>query len=118
MAVLAEVRMHSVRSFLSLWSIATASILAYAFVDLGMNPGLYRETHFSMQPDLSRVGELVHWGGRLLKERHWSLLVSNALVLGGLTALALGALGRALRTTRGASPPDDAAADDARASLP
>jgi hypothetical protein len=107
--------MYSVRGFLSLWSAISASILAYAFGDLALHPALRRETNFSMQPDLARVGELVHWGGRLLKEGHWSLLVSNALLLGGLVALALGSI---LRWVRREREPTAEADHEARPSLP
>jgi hypothetical protein len=86
--------MYSVRAFLSLWSVSTLAILGYAAADLGLHPALRRETNFSMQPDLSRLPELVHWGGRLVKEGHWSLLVSNAFLLGGLAALLLAGVAR------------------------
>ena len=105
--------MHSVRAFFGVWSFATVIILGYAFADLAIHPQLRLETNFTMQPDIRRVGELVHWGGRLLKEGHWSLLVANALVLGGVAALALGALLRALRRDSGG--PVEA---EARISLP
>ena len=107
--------MHSVRAFLSLWSVISGSILAYAFGDLALHPALRRETNFSMQPDLARVGELVHWGGRLLKEGHWSLLVSNALLLGGLAALLLGSAVRWIRRER---EPTASADQEARTSPP
>jgi hypothetical protein len=107
--------MHSVRAFLSLWSALSAGILAYAFGDLALHPALRRETNFSMQPDLARIGELVHWGGRLLKEGHWSLLVSNALLLGGLAALVLGGVVRRIRREREPTAQVD---HDARPSLP
>lgn len=107
--------MHSVRGFLSLWSVISASILGYAFGDLALHPALRRETNFSMQPDIARVGELVHWGGRLLKEGHWSLLVSNALLLGGLAALVLGGVLRWIRREREPTASTDR---EARASLP
>ncbi len=107
--------MHSVRAFLSLWSVISATILGYAFGDLALHPALRRETNFSMQPDLARAGELVHWGGRLLKEGHWSLLVSNALLLGGLAALVLGGV---LRWVRREREPTASADHEARPSLP
>jgi hypothetical protein len=36
---------------------------------------------------MSRIGELWHWGGRLLNEGAIGLLVLNAIMLGGLLAL-------------------------------
>jgi hypothetical protein len=107
--------MYSVRAFFSLWSLTSGVILAYAFADLGLHPALRRETNFSMQPDIHRVGELVHWGGRLLKEGHWSLLVCNALVIGGVLALVLAGIVRRFRHER-----QDAAKAEhgARPSLP
>jgi hypothetical protein len=79
--------MDSVRSFVRLWAGLTVIILAYAFLDLRMHPWLLDESNFTMRPDLTRVGDLAHWGGRLLRENALSLLVGNALVLGGLLAL-------------------------------
>ena len=89
--------MDSVRSFLQLWLGLSMAILGYAFVDLKLHPWLLDEQNFSMKPDLSRVGELAHWGGRLLRENQVSLLVCNALILGGLLALSAHALMRRMR---------------------
>lgn len=79
--------MDSLRTFFLLWVAFTAAIVAYAVIDLGQNPWLHAETHFSMRPDFSQAPQLLHWGGRLLKEGATSLLVGNALVIGGLCAL-------------------------------
>jgi hypothetical protein len=84
--------MDSIRSFLQLWLGLSAAILGYAFLDLELHPWLREEQNFSMKPDLSRAPELVHWGGRLLRESHVSLLLANALILGGLLALTAHAL--------------------------
>jgi hypothetical protein len=92
--------MYSVRAFVRLWILSSIVILAYAMVDLTLHPWLRQETHFSMRPDLSRAGELVHWGGRLLKENAHSLLVCNALVLGGLLALVIHGAARLIRRSR------------------
>jgi hypothetical protein len=89
--------MDSVRSFLQLWLGLSAAILGYAFLDLEMHPWLLHEQNFSMKPDLSRAMELVHWGGRLLRENHLSLLIANALILGGLLSLTAHALMRRMR---------------------
>ena len=94
--------MDSVRSFVRLWAGLTLAILAYAFLDLRMHPWLLDEQHFTMTPDLSRVGDLAHWGGRLLRENAVSLLVGNALVLGGLLALCGRWLMRRLRRSSAA----------------
>ncbi|HEY4122944.1 MAG TPA: hypothetical protein VGM56_34000 [Byssovorax sp.] len=101
--------MHSVRSFLVVWACVSALILGYAAADLALHPRLRRETHFSMQPDLSRTPELVHWGGRLIKEGRMSLLVANALILGGLGALAIGSLARHVRKREDEVPPREVA---------
>jgi hypothetical protein len=69
-------------------------IMAYAYVDLRLHPWLAQETNFSMTPDLSQLPDLLHWGGRLLKENALMLLLGNALVLGGLVALAVTSLAR------------------------
>jgi hypothetical protein len=61
--------------------------LVYAACDFEFNPTLRYEAGFSMRPDLSRIPELFHWGGRLYCNGAWTLLVSNALVLGGMGAL-------------------------------
>jgi hypothetical protein len=72
-------------------------ILSYAVLDLRANPWLYDETKFTMRPDLSQIGDLVHWGGRLLKENALVLLVGNALVLAGLLTLLLYGVVRLVR---------------------
>lgn len=78
----------SARSFMRLWLVLTAGILLYAWLDLKLNPRLSSETQISMRPDLAQLPDLLHWGGRLLNHRALSLLVGNALVLGGVGALA------------------------------
>lgn len=42
-----------------------------------------------MRPDLSKVPDLAHWGGRLMHHGAWPLLLANAVLLGGLIALAM-----------------------------
>jgi hypothetical protein len=86
--------LSTVRSFVQLWAGSAAAILGYAIVDLEAHPWLRMETSFSVDPDLRRVPELVHWGGRLLHHQAWWLLVLNACILGGLLALVLGGLWR------------------------
>jgi hypothetical protein len=78
----------SARVFLVLWSLLTAAVIAYAFADLWVSPALWGEHSFSMQPDWSQIWEVRHWGGRLVREHAWALLACNAVVLGGLLALA------------------------------
>jgi hypothetical protein len=77
----------SARGFVRLWLLLALLILAYAWVDLRLNPRLLFETEFSMRPDLSQLPDLMHWGGRLLNHGALSLLIGNALVLAGLGAL-------------------------------
>jgi hypothetical protein len=77
----------SLRLFVRLWAIFAIVILVYAIVDLRLTPELWTESHFSMRPDLEQILELRHWGGRLLREGAFSMLVGNALALGGLLAL-------------------------------
>jgi len=84
-----DLELFSARAFVLLWAVLTVLVVGYAFLDLWLSPGLWEERSFSMQPDLSQVWEVRHWGGRLLRERAWALLVCNALVLGGLAALVL-----------------------------
>lgn len=92
--------MDSVRSLLRLWFWLSAAILAYAVIDLWMHPWLHEEQTFSMKPDLARAPELVHWGGRLVRQDQKSLLVSNAVVIGGVMALGAHALRMRLRRRR------------------
>jgi hypothetical protein len=64
-------------------------MIAYAFIDLRMNPWLETETHFSLRPDLTQLHDLWHWSGRLLRHGALSLLVANAVVVSGIAALAV-----------------------------
>lgn len=79
--------MLSVRSLLMAWAGFSLATVAYAYLDLALSPGLHVETGFSVTLDVARIGELWHWGGRLLREGALMLLVCNAVVLGGLLAL-------------------------------
>jgi hypothetical protein len=92
----------SARAFVLLWALLTALVIGYAFLDLWLSPALWSERSFSMEPDLSQIWEVRHWGGRLLRERAWGLLVCNALVLGGVGALLLHGAGRWLVRRRSA----------------
>jgi hypothetical protein len=87
-----ESEVDSVRSFVRLWIVLTAAVLAYAWLDLRLHPQLLHETQFSLEPDLSQLSDLKHWGGRLLNHGAVTLLLGNALVLSGLSALVLRAL--------------------------
>jgi hypothetical protein len=90
----------SARAFLVLWAVLTAAVIGYALVDLWVSPSLWAEQHFSMEPDFSQIWEVRHWGGRLVRERAWSLLVPNAIVLGGALALVVSGIGRWIRKRR------------------
>jgi hypothetical protein len=90
----------SVRAFLRIWLICTALVLGYAYLDVRLNPWLTAETHFSMEPDLSRLPELLHWGGRLLSHRALGLLVGNAVILGGVAALLVHGVVRVIQRAR------------------
>jgi hypothetical protein len=79
---------HSVKSFLRLWAFSAFCVFGYAVGDVLMNPWLKLETSFSLEPDWEQALDLVHWGGRLLTQGAWWLLLANAVVLGGLCALA------------------------------
>lgn len=78
--------MPSVRFFVRVWAGFAVAIVAYGAVDRALNPWLTTERSFSMEPDLSRLPDLVHWGGRLW---HLSLplLSFNAVLIGGLMSL-------------------------------
>ncbi len=78
---------ESASSFLKTWLIATLLIVAYAWVDLRVNPHLALETSFTLTPDIHRISDLLDWGGRLLHHRALGLLVLNAVALGGISAL-------------------------------
>lgn len=84
--------MTSFRSFAVLWIVLAALLLVYSYLDLQYNPWLMQETTFSMKPDLSRIGDLAHWGGRLLKHGELPLLLANVLLLSGAVALVLSGL--------------------------
>ena len=92
----------SARAFVLLWALLSAMVIGYAFLDLWLSPALWTERSFSMEPDFSQLWEARHWGGRLLRERAWGLLVCNALVIGGLSALLLHGAARGLRRQRSA----------------
>jgi hypothetical protein len=77
----------SVRSLLFVWVSSTVATIGYAYADLTLTPGLQQERGFSIHIDVERVGELWHWGGRLLNEGAVGLLVFNAITLGGMIAL-------------------------------
>jgi hypothetical protein len=77
----------SVKKFLLLWGINTIGILVYAVVDLLANPQIQLETELSIQPDVSRLPSLLHWGGRLIHHDMGGLLFLNAVFIGGLLAL-------------------------------
>lgn len=79
--------MFSLRSLLSVWVTSSLATLGYAYADLSLTPGLHQERGFSIHVDFSRIGELWHWGGRLLNEGAIGLLVLNAIMVGGLLAL-------------------------------
>ena len=81
--------MFSVRSLLFVWVSSTLATLGYAYADLSLTPGLHQERGFSIHIDVTRIGELWHWGGRLLNEGAIGLLVLNAIMLGGLIALVM-----------------------------
>lgn len=83
-----DFEVDSARKFLGLWLLSTLVVLAYAAIDLWLNPALSLETELSMRPDWTQLPDLLHWGGRLLNHGALSLLVGNALVIGGLVALA------------------------------
>jgi hypothetical protein len=77
----------TVRSLLLVWVSSSLATLGYAYVDLSLTPGLHQERGFSIQIDIERVSELWHWGGRLLNDGAISLLVFNAIAVGGFLAL-------------------------------
>jgi hypothetical protein len=103
----------SLRSLLSVWVSSSLATLGYAYADLSLTPGLHQERGFSIQIDIARIGELWHWGGRLLNEGAISLLVLNAIMVGGILALLVLSLGqlvrRALDARRKAGPPEASA---------
>jgi hypothetical protein len=98
----------SVRSLLLLWVCTSLATLGYAYVDLQVTPGLVQEKGFSIDLDLSRVGELWHWGGRLLNEGAMGLLVFNAIIVGGFLALIALWVGQLLRRVLPANEPQPA----------
>jgi hypothetical protein len=84
----------SVRSLLVVWVSSSLATLGYAYADLNLTPGLHQERGFSVHIDVARIGELWHWGGRLLNEGAIGLLVLNAIVVGGFLALLMLWLGQ------------------------
>lgn len=92
--------MTPARYFARLWLLFALLTLAYAACDLALNPWICHEVGFSMKPDLSRLPELMHWGGRLFYNGAWWLLVCNAIALSGIAALIVSALSNAYRGLR------------------
>src|SRR5258706_3553479 len=88
------------RVFVLLWAALAAVVIGYALLDLHLSPSLWAEHHFSMQPDLTQIWEVRHWGGRMVREGAWALLVPNALGIGGLCALCIHGIGRWLKNGR------------------
>jgi hypothetical protein len=87
----------SVRSLLVVWVSSSLATLGYAYADLSLTPGLHEERGFSIHIDITRVGELWHWGGRLLNEGAIGLLVLNAIMVGGFLALLMLWIGQLLQ---------------------
>jgi hypothetical protein len=87
----------SVRSLLVVWVSSSLATLGYAYADLSLTPGLHQERGFSIHIDITRIGELWHWGGRLLNEGAIGLLVLNAIMVGGILALLMLWLGQLMR---------------------
>lgn len=110
--------MDSVRSFLAVWILLTAGILGYAIIDLRTHPELNEETTFSMQPDVTKIHTLPHWGGRLLKERAHGLLIMNAVVLAGLVSLSGGVVVARIKKRRAAPPVEPRVSAPPRLSVP
>jgi hypothetical protein len=92
----------SVRSLLVVWVSSSLATLGYAYADLSLTPGLHQERGFSIHIDVARIGELWHWGGRLLNEGAIGLLVLNAIVVGGFLALLMLWLGQLFNRVLGA----------------
>jgi hypothetical protein len=90
----------SLRSLLFVWATSSLATLGYAYADLTLTPGLHQESGFSVHIDIARIGELWHWGGRLLNEGAIGLLVLNAMMVGGLLALLMLWLGQVLSRVR------------------
>lgn len=90
--------MFSVRSLLVVWVSSSLATLGYAYADLSLTPGLHQERGFSVHIDITRIGELWHWGGRLLNEGAIGLLVLNAIMVGGILALLMLWLGQLLQS--------------------
>jgi hypothetical protein len=86
----------SLRSLLFVWVSTSLATLGYAYADLSLTPGLHQERGFSIHIDVARIGELWHWGGRLLNEGAIGLLVLNAIMVGGFLALLMLWLGQLL----------------------
>ena len=72
--------MDSVRGFFRIWIAVALVLIVYSVVDLRLNPWLHHESYFSMRPDWSRLPDLMHWGGRLLRHGAVSLWITNALL--------------------------------------
>jgi hypothetical protein len=91
----------SVRGFFRIWIAVVLLLVVYSFVDLRLNPWLHRESYFSMRPDWSRLPDLMHWGGRLLRHGAVSLWITNALLISGAIALVIQSAIRIVKRLRG-----------------
>ncbi len=81
-----EGRSTSVKKMLSLWAFCFASTLFWGFADLHRNPGL-ADGEVSLKPNFSQIGDLFHWGGRLVGNGRIGLFLVNAVLLSGAAAL-------------------------------
>ena len=89
LARMLDFEVDSASSFVKAWLAATLLIIGYAWVDLRFNPHLLKETSFTLTPDITRLGDLWDWGGRLMHHGAFGLLVANAIAIGGILALAV-----------------------------
>lgn len=108
--------MDSGASFLKAWLAGTACVLAYAWVNLKLSPRLAQETAFTMTPDVTRLWDLLDWGGRLVHHGAFGLLALNAVAVGGILALGLRAAAAGLRRLQ--SPPEEPRVSIVPASVP
>ena len=92
--------MDSVRGFFRIWIAVALVLIAYSVVDLRLNPWLHHESYFSMRPDWSRLPDLMHWGGRLLRHGALSLWITNALLISGAVALIVQSVFRIVKRVR------------------
>ena len=77
--------------FLLNWFLSSLGAVLIGIGDLALNQSLKEEHSFSMEPDINKIGQLLHGAGRLMHNSP-ALFLMNAFLLGGLVGLGIDAV--------------------------